>query len=197
MTQGNLFLVTGTPGCGKSSILRAMSSQLGIQHAVLCYGDMLVRLRASPQSLHKDDIARSVNAPSELVAWDLLIMEQVIRERNHAHVFFELHASALTRHGYIPFSHDQLRLLQPTAIAFIEAPPETAVTWIEQDNAVDRRRHTTTQTEFRTFQDVNRVFSCAYAVTLGVPLQIISNRPGQLDLSATQLETWADTFTSS
>ncbi len=177
--MAKLFLVLGTPGAGKTAILR------GVKEAELFSvgTEMLGEYSKEFGVKDRDQMRRMmIPRPEDAERIRHAVLKRAVEKTGT--IAIDTHASIKSENGYIPgFSHEDLKLLngQIKAIIYIDADTKDLMERREKDKT--RIREHDTEDALMQHREINVALTSTYSLYLGVPLYVIKNGS---DLAETQ-----------
>lgn len=169
------IIVVGTPGSGKSSILKAVADQIS-SIAVVNYGDKMLE-EAHAEGLTRD-MLRKMPFSSQR---DLGIRAaQQIRLSNDQVIIVDTHALIKTEIGYCPgLPKEVLKILSPSALVWIECPLAVILQRRKMDPS--RSRDLETEEELTMHQELIRSYLAACSMETGALLCRITNSDSSIE----------------
>lgn len=178
-----IYIVTGTPGVGKSTVMNEAIK--GTDLKVIVFGDVMFEM-AKQMGLVKDkDEMRSKISLDKYKELQDRAADKIAAMPGN--IVVDTHATIKKPEGYYPgLPETVLRKLKPKAIAVIEARPSD----IEMRRKTDptRMRLDLGGTEqVIEHQNINRAFVAAYSVISGSFVKIVVNEQGKIPEAAEKL----------
>jgi len=165
-----MIVVFGTPGAGKSTVIKAS----GVR--AINFGDVMLELARSRYGIEDRDQMRKRIPPQEYRQLQIDTAKEIER-RNP--VVLDTHASIKMPGGYLPgLPLYILEQLTVQGFVYITAKPEEIVARRQKDQ---RARDAETPEQILEHERINLSMASAYAVLKGAPLKILINAEGQLE----------------
>lgn len=180
--MGNLVVVTGVPGVGKSTVITGALDELKAQgkaYELVNYGDVMLELMRERIGITDRDEMRKVPfEPYQDI--QRAAAERIAEMAKAKPVLLDTHCSIRKPEGYLPgLPRWVLEGLRPNSIILIEAEPEEVAARRAKD--ISRRRDEEVLAEVAEHQQLNRAIAMAYAALVGATVKIIKNRDGKLN----------------
>jgi adenylate kinase len=177
-----IVVVTGTPGAGKTTVLREAASECP-EWRIVNWGDVMLRI-AKQRGLAKDrDAMRKLPTETQHEV-QLAAAEEISRMAGK--IILDTHCSIATPRGYLPgLPFDALKRLKISAFVLVEAPVADLLRRRSEDKT--RLRDAEAAEAIEQHQGINRAFACAYASFSNAPARILENRDGGLDEAVKEL----------
>jgi adenylate kinase len=179
-----VYIVTGTPGVGKTTVLN--EAIRGKNLKVVVFGDIMFEIAKSMGLVKdKDEMRSKINLDTyrqiqEKAAEKIASMK--------GDIVVDTHAAIKRADGYYPgLPEHVLKKLSPKAIAVIEARPSDIE--LRRKNDPTRMRADFGGAEqVIEYQNINRAFVAAYSALSGCPFKIIVNEQGKILEAAEKLK---------
>lgn len=148
----NIIIVTGVPGCGKTTVLNhVVRSRPDIP--IINYGDVMLQ-EASALNIHRDAMRRLPLSQQQQIG---LQAAKKIAQNSHPIIIVDTHAYIKTPLGYCPgIPLPVLNVLNPKIIAMIECSPSSIYERRHSDSFRNRDKESIQQIEYH--QNINRSF---------------------------------------
>jgi adenylate kinase len=169
--MAKLFLVLGTPGAGKTSVLRGVE---GVE--LFSVGtEMLGEYEKEFGAVDRDQMRRMmIPRYADAARIRNAVLRRVVAKTGT--VAIDTHASIKAGNSYLPgFSHEDLKLLkdQIKAIIYIDAETKDLIERREKDKT--RIREQDTEADLDQHREINIGLIATYSLYLGTPIFIIKN----------------------
>jgi adenylate kinase len=177
--MAKLFLILGTPGAGKSTVLK------GIQGVEICNigTELLEAYQKESRVIERDKLkAMEITGYADVMRLRKGVFERLVKRSGT--ILIDTHPSVKSGNAYVPgLSADDLKVLkdQIKAIIYIDAETKDIMKRRAKDNA--RNREQDSIDLLNQHKEINLAFTTDYAIYLGAPLFIIMNGS---DLKETQ-----------
>lgn len=171
------IIVTGLPGCGKTSVLNEALSVLAREgKKVKCvnFGDMMLEAAGVK---HRDELRKM---PQEKqVEIQKKAGTKIATLAKKETIFVDTHCTIKTPAGYLAGLPEWvLRELKPNVIVLIEADPLEIAGRRETDET--RNRDAESKDEIAVHQEINRAAAISYCMLTGATAKIIKNRENRI-----------------
>lgn len=164
-----LIIVTGVPGAGKSTVLKAVG-EVFPSIKIVGYGEEMVKELAQ-QGVDRDQLRKM--PVEKQVAIRKAVALKIVQDKAPITIL-DSHACIKTEAGYTPgFPMDILTLLKPKAFVGVECPVELIVERRMHDSS--RRRDEEAVQELALHQALTRQYLVAYSALTGGNLCIVVN----------------------
>ncbi len=162
------IIVTGTPGSGKTTVLKALSDI-----RVINMGTEMLKYTADKNITNRDEI-RKVLSYSDINRIRKSIFEEL--NKIDSDFLFETHTSVKKGSKYIPgFSDTELRMLKEVkAIIYIDATAGEIL--LRRQNDSTRERENETEEDINEQRSINIALASYFSACLNVPLYMVRNR---------------------
>lgn len=172
--MGKIIIFVGTPGAGKSSVLKGVK---GAQYKLLNIGtemfnvakrDYSVADRDDMRKLNSDDIKRIRNT----------VFDSIRKET--ANLILDTHASIRSGPRFVPgFTIAELQSLNEImTIVYVDSSSHDIIARRSKD--LMRRRDVEDETDLEEQREVNLSLIGTYAAIIGIPIYIIKNQEGKV-----------------
>jgi adenylate kinase len=181
-----VVVVTGTPGAGKTTVLKGVLKKIkGFD--VVNYGDEMFKVARDEKIVaHRDEIRKL--HPNLQRKIQKAAAKRIAEKSKIKPIIVDTHCSIKTRKGYLPgLPKWVIQDLSPGMIILIEAEPSEIMERRKKD--VGRKRDEEYFSEIEEHQALNRAVAMAYAFYSGATVKIIKNRNGKLDDAIKEMET--------
>lgn len=182
-----VYIVTGTPGVGKTLVLgKAIEKSRG-KFKVLTYGSLML------------EVAEQLGLADDRDKLRYLEKEKMDRIRSEAakriaseggDVILDTHCSVKTPNGYAPgLPYGILTKINPETIILVEGKPDEIVARRnkDQENGLRNRSDFGGINDVIRHQDINRAYGAAYSAITGCSIAIILNEQGKADEAAEKM----------
>jgi adenylate kinase len=182
-----IIVLTGTPGAGKTTVLKKALENLDINVKITNFADNMLAvgeelglgsdhdaIRKQPVEVQKDLQKKAAEKiAQEAAAGDLLTI-------------VDTHATVRTKEGYLPGLPEWVIVpLKPKIILVIEADPEEIIGRRNKDQT--RQRDKEDKEGIKMHQDVNRKAAQTAADLCGASVKVIENHDNGLEKAAEDL----------
>lgn len=170
------FLVFGTPGAGKSTVLSGLRGAETVN-----IGSELMKSLAKQLGVTDRDLMRRVAVldNADMVKARRSVFARLSRKK--ATLMVDTHASVKSGGSFVPgMSYGDLKLLRNRvkAIFYIDANTNDILRRRQKDNT--RKRDKDSAEELDTHRSLNMAFAAIYSMYLEVPIYLIKNETGRL-----------------
>lgn len=180
-----VVLITGVPGVGSSTVVKALQKRGTVPFNYLNFGDIMLRLGENKNYLKDRDQIRKLPVKKQKELQLLSAVE--IQERTYQILLVDTHCTIKTPEGYLPgFPRTILEQLDPAAIIIIEAEPKDIANRRKGDQT--RKRDIDSPEQIAEHQHMNRLAAISYGVLVGSPVMVIKNETDRLEQAADELE---------
>ncbi len=180
-----IIVVTGTPGAGKTTILKKVIERIGNKYKIVNYGDVMLEIAKNKNLVKNRDEIRKLdtNIQREIQKEAARKISEMARDSN---VIVDTHCLIKTPEGYLPgLPVWVLEELKPNVIVLIEADPDEIIRRRQKDKT--RYRDVENEKELKIHQEMNRAIATAYAMITGATVKIIENHDGKLEEAVQEL----------
>lgn len=178
--MANFIILTGIPGCGKSTVLDE-ALKICPKVKVINFGTEILK-ESETLGLSRDDLRK---LPIQRQQEFGRLAAQKFSAQSSGTVVLDTHAFIKTPLGFCPgIPQHILELLKPKALAFIECDAKIIYERRNRDQARTRDNDSVEQIEYH--QALNRSFMAACSVVTGASLTPIDNS-GALEVAVRQL----------
>jgi adenylate kinase len=168
------IVVTGVPGVGKSTCMKAASERLGWE--IVNFGTFMFEAAKAEGVIESRDDMRKM-ALEDQRRIQKLAAEKIAEMEN---VIIDTHLTIKTPKGYLPGIPAWVaEKLQPITIFIVEASPEEIYNRRKKDPS--RNRDPDTVSDIEMHQQINRIAGTTDAVILGATIKVIINADGKVD----------------
>ena len=165
-----MIVVFGTPGAGKTTIIKAS----GIPS--INFGDVMLEMARERFGIKDRDEMRKKISPDDYKRLQMDTASEISR-RNP--IILDTHASIKMPGGYLPgLPKYILDRLNVHGFVYIRASPREIVQRRIKDG---RNRDAETEEEITMHEQINLGMASAYAFYAGVPLKVLDNPDGRLE----------------
>ncbi|MGC8479683.1 MAG: AAA family ATPase [Candidatus Micrarchaeia archaeon] len=173
-------IITGTPGCGKSTII----SKLQNEYKIFNIGTEMMKY-IKDKSINRDELRSKLEYSEVLKSREKVFNELASIKTN---TIIDTHTSVKVGKRYIPgFSKVDLSMLKDVrSIIYLDALAVDIL--LRRVGDKTRKREDETAEEIEEHRTVNLGLASYYAVNLGVPLYIIRNRQDRLEEARTDVK---------
>lgn len=178
----SLVVVTGTPGAGKTTVLKKALEELKGEFEIQNFGDAMFET-AEKEGIVKDrDEMRKL--PSEVQKRIQKEAARSISERSKkTSLIVDTHCTIKTPGGYLPgLPKWVLDELMPDVIILTEAAPEEIIGRRSADKT--RVRDVEAVSSIEEHQQMNRAMAAAYSTLTGATVKIVQNNDNALEDAA-------------
>lgn len=176
--MSKLFLVFGTPGAGKSTVLEGISSA-----KVICIGDEMMKFYSKKFGVKDRDYIGS----NPIASYDFIlatrnsILKKIAKMRGN--IAIDTHASVKKGDSYtIGFSLRDFEILKRKvkSVLYIDADTEQIIARRNKDRSFRPSRERDTPRVIDRHRNMNIAFATLAAFYLEVPIYIVENDVGKL-----------------
>lgn len=188
LAENKIYVLAGTPGVGKSTILREFK-KIKPQFQVINFGDVMFdiakenfKLKEGGEITNRDEI-RQLSSPNFKK-----LQNRVVRHLAKIQSSFILntHASVKTVDGYHPgLPRYVLEQLPIDCFIYIHAPLEQIIERRNNDNS--RKRDVETIEDLMEHDEMNRNYLASYSMFCNSPVKFLVNAEGSLDKCVNEL----------
>ncbi len=164
-----VIILVGVPGCGKSSILKEVASQVP-SVAIVNYGDKMLEEAAST-GINRDTLRKMPLIKQQEIG--IKAARNIVQQKEQL-VIVDTHALIRTQIGFCPgLPKEVLHILSPRALVWIECPPSLILE--RRANDLSRTRDEETKEEILLHQELIRSYLTACSMETGAWLCTLSN----------------------
>jgi adenylate kinase len=172
-----VVVVTGTPGVGKSTVLKAALELASGSFTVVNYGDVMLKTAKAEGVKNRDELRRL--SPGTQRKIQSRAAEEIAEKAKNRSIIVDTHCTVKTPAGYLPgLPVWVLEALKPEKLVLIEAEPKEIANRRMKDKS--RLRDADVLAEIEEHQQVNRAMAAAYAALTGATVKIIKNNDNKL-----------------
>lgn len=188
--MGRLFIVTGVPGTGKSTVcnqLLSLAEGEGVKVKIVNFGSvMLELLKSMGKNLDRDAMRHSsIFFQRSLQENAVKKINQIVNASN-CNVVLDTHMSIRTEEGYLPgLPFYVLKKLKPSFLVVIESPVEDIIARRNKDKT--RIREVTERLDVEEEVSFSRIMALTCSILSGAPVKIIRNLEGKQREAAMEL----------
>lgn len=169
----SVVVVTGTPGAGKTTVLKRAMEELGDKFKVVNFGDVMVEA-AKQKGIVKDRDELRKQSPKVQKEIQTLAGVKIGKMAKDNEIIVDTHCLIMTKEGYLPgLPVWVLDELQPSKLILIEADMEEILERRAKD--ISRTRDEEIARNIDLHQKMNRAIAVAYAMYTGATVKIIEN----------------------
>lgn len=180
-----IVVVTGTPGAGKTTVLKKVMEKIGNRYKIVNYGDIMLEIARERKLVENRDEIRKLDAniQREIQKEAAKKISEMAKDSN---IIVDTHCLIKTPEGYLPgLPIWVLEELRPNVIVLIEANPDEIIRRRERDKT--RYRDVEMEKELKLHQEMNRAIATAYAMITGATVKIVENHDGKLNEAVEEL----------
>ncbi|MDE1850325.1 MAG: AAA family ATPase [Candidatus Micrarchaeota archaeon] len=188
--MGRIIIFLGTPGAGKSSILKGINQD---NLRIINVGTEMFEIARKQYSVEDRDDVRHL-APEITDKISEIVFAQIVSQKED--VIIDTHASVRSGPRFYPgFTVEKLQKLKGLkTIVYVDASSRDILARRSKD--LTRRRDVEDETDLEEQREVNLSFIGTYSVTMGLPIYIIKNNEGHLKQAIEQAnKIVSETFT--
>ncbi len=175
MNDRKIYVVAGTPGVGKSTILREFKSKMPTLK-VINFGDVMFDIAKEKFKLNNRDEIRMLGTEDFRKLQSRVVRKLAAIESSYV---LNTHASVKTIDGYYPgLPRYVLEQLPIECFIYIHAPLEQIVE--RRNNDLTRKRDVENIDELREHDEMNRNYLASYSMFCNSPVKFLVNSEGQL-----------------
>jgi adenylate kinase len=179
-----VIVVTGTPGVGKTTVLKTALENTSAGIAIVNYGDVMLEEARKKGVRDRDEMRRL--PPEVQREIQRKAGGEIARRARDRPVIVDTHCTIKTPAGYLPgLPVWVLDALKPDKIILIEAEPEEIMGRRMKDST--RIRDAEVLSEIEEHQMINKAAAMAYAALTGATVKIIKNNDNRLTEAAQRL----------
>jgi adenylate kinase len=179
-----VIVVTGTPGVGKTTVLKKALERAPMGYSVVNYGDVMLG-EARKRGVNDRDALRQLPSEAQREI-QLRAAEEIANNARSRGIIVDTHCTVKTPSGYLPgLPFWVLEALKPEKFVLLEAEPEEIMGRRVKDKS--RVRDAEVLSEIGEHQLVNKAMAMAYAAFTGATVKIIKNNDNKLDEAAENL----------
>ncbi len=179
-----IIIVTGTPGAGKTTILKKAIEKIKNKYKIVNYGDVMLEIAKRKNLVRNRDEIRKLDASIQREIQKEAARNIAEMSKNE-NVIVDTHCLIKTPEGYLPgLPIWVLEELKPNIIVLIEANPDEIIRRRQKDKT--RYRDVEEEKELKLHQEMNRAVAVAYAMVTGATVKIIENHDGMLDKAVSE-----------
>ncbi len=174
--MGRLFLVFGTPGAGKSALMKGVKSAKTIS-----IGTEMLNAYSKKSGLKDRDLLRKsgLTSYSETVQIRVRALKKIVAAKQT--IALDTHASVKSGDGYIPgLSFKDFEVLKGKVKAIIYVDANTNEILRRRQADTTRKREPDSAEELNKHRSINLMFSTLYSLYLEAPIYIVENNDRQL-----------------
>lgn len=172
-----VVVVTGTPGVGKSTVLKAALELAPGSFVVVNYGDIMLDAARAAGVRNRDELRGLPVEEQRRI--QRRAAEEIAGRAGDGSIVVDTHCAVKTPAGYLPgLPAWVLEALKPEKLVLIEAEPWEIADRRMRDRS--RVRDADVVAEIEEHQQVNRAMAAAYAALTGAVVKIIKNRDDKL-----------------
>lgn len=168
-----VIIVTGTPGAGKTTVLKGAMEELGDKYKVVNFGDVMIgAARKEGIVEERDELRRQSSEVQKRI--QTLAGENIGKMAKDDEIIVDTHCLIRTNEGYLPgLPVWVLDKFQPSKLIIIEADVEEILD--RRSGDASRIRDDEGAKNIDLHQRMNRAISAAYAMYTGSTVKIIEN----------------------
>lgn len=179
-----VIVVAGTPGVGKTTVLKTALKNTSVDFTIVNYGDVMME-EARKKGVKDRDEMRHL-PPEVQREIQRRAGEEIAGRARDGPVIVDTHCTIKTPAGYLPgLPVWVLDALKPNKILLIEAEPEEIMGRRMKDST--RMRDSEVLPEIEEHQMINKAAAMAYAAFTGATVKIIKNNDNKLTEAARRL----------
>lgn len=177
-----IFIITGTPGAGKTSVLSEALKTISVD--VVNYGEVMLEVGKALGLGNNHDALRKIPLKTQKEL-QKKAAEKIASSANKTTVV-DTHCTVKTASGYLPGLPEWvIKALNPVSIIIVEASPNEILSRRAKDKT--RARDEETEESVRLQQEINHAAAISAATLCGASVYIIENRNNQLERTAKEL----------
>jgi adenylate kinase len=181
----SVIVVTGTPGAGKTTVLKAALEMAAKEYVVVNYGDAMFETAAKAEHVKNRDELRKLPSSTQKKI-QRRAAEKIAGKAENSCIIVDTHCTIKTPTGYLPgLPMWVLEALKPEKFVLIEAEPLEIVGRRRKDES--RIRDAEVAADIEEHQQANRAIAMAYAALTGATVKIIKNHDDKLEDAARNL----------
>lgn len=181
----SVIVVTGTPGAGKSTVLKTALEMAARDYVVVNYGDIMFETAAKAGLVENRDELRKLPSSTQKRI-QRQAAEEIAEKAKNSSIIVDTHCTIKTPSGYLPgLPMWVLEALKPEKFVLIEAEPQEIIDRRRKDES--RIRDAEVAAEIEEQQQADMAMSMAYAALTGATVKIIKNHDNQLEDAARNL----------
>ena len=175
MNKRKIYVLAGTPGVGKSTILREFK-KVQPNFKVINFGDVMFNIARETFKLDNRDEIRMLATEDFRKLQSRVVRELAAVEESY---ILNTHASVKTRDGYYPglprYVLEQLRI---ECFVYIHAPLNEIIERRNKDKS--RKRDVENIEDLKEHDEMNRNYLASYSMFCNSPVKFLVNADGQL-----------------
>lgn len=177
-----IYVITGTPGAGKTSVLNAASAK--VKANIVNYADVMLETGKSLGLGNNHDALRKLPLESQKELQKKAA--EKIASSAQGITIVDTHCTVRTANGYLPGLPEWvIKALNPVSIIVVDAKPREILSRREKDST--RHRDKETLESIKLQQEINYAAAIAAATLCGATVKIIENRNNNLGKAAEEL----------
>ncbi len=181
----SVIVVTGTPGAGKSTVLKAALDMATKEYVVVNYGDVMFETAAKEEGVENRDALRKL-PPATQRRIQRRAAQVIAGKARKSNIIVDTHCTIKTPLGYLPgLPVWVLEALKPERVVLIEAEPMEIIGRRRMDES--RLRDSEAEIEIEEHQQANRAIAMVYATITGATVKIIKNHDNKREDAARDL----------
>lgn len=181
----SVIVVTGAPGAGKTTVLKAALKMAAEEYVVVNYGDAMFETASKAEHVKNRDELRKLPSSMQKKI-QCRAAEKIAGKAKDSCIIVDTHCTIKTPSGYLPgLPMWVLEALKPEKFVLIEAEPLEIVARRRSDES--RIRDTEDAADIEEHQQANRAIAMAYAALTGATVKIIKNHDNKLEDAARDL----------
>ncbi len=175
MSDRKIYVLAGTPGVGKSTILRTFKKKKPT-FEVINFGDVMFNIARERFKLNNRDEIRSLATEDFRMLQSRVVRKLAAIESSY---ILNTHASVKTLNGYYPgLPRYVLEQLPIECFVYIHAPLNQIIERRNKDKT--RMRDVETIENLREHDEMNRNYLASYSMFCNSPVKFLVNEKGQL-----------------
>ncbi len=169
----SVIVVTGTPGAGKTTVLKTALEMAAEEYVVVNYGDAMLETAVKAGHVKNRDELRKLPSSTQKKIQRRAAHAIAVKAKNSS-IIVDTHCTIKTPSGYLPgLPIWVLDELKPEKLILVEAEPEEILGRRRKDES--RIRDAEVAADIEEHQQANRAMAMAIASLTGATVKIIKN----------------------